>query len=120
MIEFEEDNNVSQAILDQAKAQAEEQARSKQQIQMPNEIEGIDKEGLEQTEYLLIQEYLQSIGLVTAPEVLRYESLHPTIKEDRRTLAQRLKLRSYDKTPLLVQLIAQRLEQLERQDKANQ
>lgn len=119
-MEFPNDNSVSQAILDQAKAQAEEQARSQTQIQMPVEITGIETEGNAQTEYLLIQEYLQSIGLVTAPEVLRFESLHPSIKEDRRTLAQRLKLRSYDKTPLLVQLIAQRLEQLERQDKGEQ
>ena len=109
--------NVSQEILDLAKAQAEEIIRDKTQIVMPPEITDIECEGPKRLEYLLVQDYLTSIGLETAPQVLRFESLHPTIEEDRRTLAQKLQLRSYDKTPLLVQLIAQRLAQIEKMDK---
>ena len=109
--------NVSQEILDLAKAQADEIVKDKTQIVMPPEITDIEVDGPKRTEYLLIQDYLASLGLEKSPEVLRFESLHPTVEEDRRTLAQKLQLRSFDKTPLLVQLIALRLAQIEKMDK---
>ena len=109
--------NVSQEILDLAKAQADEIIKDKTKIVMPPEITGLEEEGPKRTEYLLVQDYLQTLGIETTPEVLRFESLHPTVEEDRRSLAQRLALRSYDKTPLLVQLIAIRLAQVEQMDK---
>jgi hypothetical protein len=108
---------LSQEILDSAKAEAEEAVRDKKSIAMPPEITGIDEPSNKRLEYLLIQDYMQSIGLQVAPEVLRFESLHPTVEEDRKTLASYLDLRSYEKTPLLVQLIAKRLAQIEKMEK---
>ena len=116
-MDITQQRKVSQEIIDLAKAQAEEASRNKTQIVKPAEIADIEVEGNKRLEYLLIQDYLQGIGLESSPEVLRFESLHPTVEEDRRTLAQSLQLRSYDKTPLLVQLIAKRLEQIEKMDK---
>ena len=116
-LEANEQMNVSKEILDLAKQEAEEAVRDKKKIVMPSEIEGIESPGNQRTEYLLIQDYLQSIGLEASPEVLRFESLHPTVEEDRKTLATSLDLRSYDKTPLLVQLIAKRLAQIEKMSK---
>jgi hypothetical protein len=56
-------------------------------------------------QYQLVTEYLESIGLKIAPTVLRYESQHPNVFSDRANLATQLGLRSYDRTPLLVQII---------------
>ena len=58
-----------------------------------------------QLEYALVLDYLESIGLKFAPSVFRYESQHPNVFSERTQLASDLKLRSYDKTPLLVQMI---------------
>jgi hypothetical protein len=68
----------------------------------------------ELTEYCLVMDYLESIGLKFAPTVMRYESQHPNQFADRTELAQRLHLRSYDKTPLLVQIIEEKRKWLQR------
>lgn len=96
---------------------AKEQAEMRDKFAMPPSIDGIDEPGYAQTEYFLIQEYLQSIGLSTSPEVLRFESQHPTLEKDRKSLSNELQLRYYEKTPLLVQLIAERLQQIEKMDR---
>jgi hypothetical protein len=57
-------------------------------------------------------EYLESIGLKFAPTVLRYEGQHPNHFANRVDLARKLHLRSYDKTPLLVQIIEEKLKAL--------
>jgi len=70
---------------------------------------GASQEDPERQEYLLVLEYLESVGFKFAPSVLRYESQHPDIMSNRAELAKSLGLRSYDRTPLLVQLIEERL-----------
>jgi hypothetical protein len=62
-------------------------------------------EGDQQLQYLLVLEFLQSAGFKFAPSVLKFESQHPDLPFDRRELGKRLKLRTYDRTPYLVQLI---------------
>ena len=82
----------------------------------PEVFEGIktDEDSLE--EYLLVLEYLESVGFKFAPSVLRYESQHPDISTNRKEMSEKLGLRNYDRTPLLVQLIEERLKSLELQE----
>lgn len=60
-------------------------------------------------EYLLVLEYLQSVGLKFTPQAARFESQNPDLGFDRVELANKYGLRSYDRTPLLVQMIEDRL-----------
>jgi hypothetical protein len=62
-------------------------------------------DGDKELQYLLVLEFLQSAGFKFAPSVLKFESQHPDLPFDRRALGKRLKLRTYDRTPYLVQLI---------------
>ena len=79
----------------------------------PKKYPGIQLEGDEKDEFLLVLDYLESIGLKFTPTVLKYESQNPDVNTNREELCQRLNLRSYDRTPLLVQLIDERLKALE-------
>lgn len=88
------------------------------QQEPPQEYKGIDINDENLNEYLLVLDYLETIGFKFAPSVLRYESQHPDKCVDRQELAQLLALRSYDKTPLLVQLIEERLKSLEEEGAA--
>jgi hypothetical protein len=63
----------------------------------------------QELEYLLALEFLESSGFKFAPTVLRYESQHPELQVDRREIGKRLHLCTYDRTPLLVQLIEEQL-----------
>jgi hypothetical protein len=76
----------------------------------------IDPDNGELIEYRLVMDYLESIGLKFAPTVLRYESQHPNLFADRAELAERLHLRSYDRTPLLVQMIEEKRRSLGKWD----
>jgi hypothetical protein len=65
----------------------------------------INSEGAKDLQYLLVLEFLQSAGFKFTQSVLAFESQHPDLPFNRRELGKRLKLRTYDRTPYLVQLI---------------
>jgi hypothetical protein len=73
-------------------------------------FEPVAVDGDKEIQYLLVLEFLQSAGFKFAPSVLQFESQHPEIKLDRRELGKRLNLRTYDRTPYLVQLIENEME----------
>jgi hypothetical protein len=74
----------------------------------------IDENG--RLEYYLVLDFLESIGLKFAPTVFRYESQHPNFVTDRDEVAATLHLRSYDRTPLLVQMIEEKRKSLGKSD----
>lgn len=55
--------------------------------------------------FQLVNDFLESIGCKFSPCIFRHESQNPNTLVERSQIAEYLKLRSYDKTPLLVQLI---------------
>lgn len=109
------EKGIKQQVLKEAQDLAQQQAMH---LMNPNSPEpkkypGIQLEGDEKDEFLLVLDYLESIGLKFTPTVLKYESQNPDVNTNREELCQRLNLRSYDRTPLLVQLIDERLKALE-------
>ena len=77
---------------------------------LPKKFSGInlankDKESFEFIKFQLVLDFLESSGCKFTPGVFRHETQNPTILLDRIHLSEILHLRSYDKTPLLVQLI---------------
>jgi hypothetical protein len=68
-------------------------------------FEPVPLDGDKELQYLLVLEFLHSAGFKFAPSVLKFESQHPDLPFDRRALGKRLGLRTYDRTPYLVQLI---------------
>lgn len=110
-----EEKGIKDQVLKEAQQLAQQQAMH---IMNPDSPEpptfpGIQLTGDEEDEFYLVLDYLESIGLKFTPTVLKYESQHPDVKTKRDELSQRLNLRSYDRTPLLVQLIDERLKALE-------
>ena len=107
-----------EAVLKEAKETALKQAAHilDNTIPPPPELPNINVESDEQDEYMLILEYLQSTGLEFTPAVLRFESQHPKVAADRKALAKHFGLQNYSRKPLLVQLIEERLQQLEGSD----
>jgi hypothetical protein len=67
----------------------------------------VDIDGDKELQYYLVLEFLQSAGFKFAPAVLKFESQRPDLPFDRRKLGKQLNLRTYDRTPYLVQLIEQ-------------
>lgn len=111
-----EEKGIKEKVLQEAQQIAQKTANHllDSSAPAPETYQGIDiskEEDLD--EYLLVLEYLESIGFKFAPSVLRYESQHPEQMVNRRQLSERLGLRSYDRTPLLVQLIEERLNSLQ-------
>lgn len=108
------DKELRKLVLREAKETAVKQAAHSLDNSIPPlpEIPGILADSDERDEYLLILDYLESLGLKLTPTVLRYESQHPEVRLDRKMLAKQFELRHYDKTPLLVQLIQERLDML--------
>ncbi|EAX85930.1 hypothetical protein TVAG_512760 [Trichomonas vaginalis G3] len=78
----------------------------------PPSFKGVDFAVEDQDQFLLILDYFQSSGLQFTTQTIKYESQHPNITVDRKKLAEKYGLRSYDKTPLLVQMIEQRLKMI--------
>jgi hypothetical protein len=68
-------------------------------------IPAVDISGDRELQFLLVLEFLQSAGFKFAPSVMMFESQHPQPPLDRQALGRRLSLRTYDRTPYLVQLI---------------
>ena len=109
------EKGIKEQVLKEAQELAQQQAMH---IMNPNSPEpptfpGLELTGDDEDEFLLVLDYLESIGLKFTPTVLRYESQNPDISTNREELCKRLNLHSYDRTPLLVQLIDERLKALE-------
>jgi hypothetical protein len=104
-----EANGIKRKVLDRAQEYAKVAAThildETQPALDPFPAVGID--GDKKLQYLLVLEFLQSAGFKFAPSVLKFESQHPELELDRRELGKSLKLRTYDRTPYLVQLIEQ-------------
>lgn len=103
------EKKIKEKTLDETQQYAQKIANHKHD---PSEPEPEKFTGIEfgdnlsnQLEYALVLDYLESIGLKFAPTVFRYESQHPNVFSERNQVANELKLRSYDRTPLLVQMI---------------
>ena len=110
-----DEKDIQIKVLNEAKQNAETQAKHylDKRTAPPPEIPNILADGDERDEYLFVLEYLESIGLKITPTVLRYESQHPEVQCERKRLAKQYQLKNYDRTPLLVQLIEERLKSLE-------
>ena len=112
-----EEKGIKKQVLDEAKKLAQTQAMHimDPELNEPVSFPGIPLETEEdEIEFRLVLEYLESIGLKFTPTVLRYESQNPSYDVNAPELAEKLHLRNYDKTPLLVQLIEERLQALEK------
>lgn len=111
-----EEKKIKEKVLQEAQALAQKQAMhimNPEQYEEPETFEGVNLDGEDRDEFLLVLDYLESIGLKFTPTVLKYESQNPTIATEREELCKRLNLRAYDKTPLLVQLIEERLNSIQ-------
>ena len=107
-----EEKGIKQQVLEEAKQLAQTQAKHimDPELNPPVKFPGITFESEEdELEFRLVLQYLESIGLKFTPTVLRYESQNPSYDVKTKELAEKLHLRSYDSTPLLVQLIEERL-----------
>jgi hypothetical protein len=82
----------------------------------PDPFPGIDPTGDDRDEFLLVLDWFESIGLRFTPNVLRYESQNPDVTVARKALAQQYKLDPNSETPLLVQLVEERLKALKIDD----
>lgn len=104
--------NIQQNIMKETKEFALQIANSinNSDIRPPSQFVGIninskENQSLEYIKFQLVNDFLESIGCKFTPSVFRHESQNPSLVVERSQIADYLKLRSYDKTPLLVQLI---------------
>ena len=72
-------------------------------------FQGVNLNKEDPDQYLLIMDYFESTGMKFTSQTMKYESQRPTLVYDRVKLANKFGLRSYDRTPLLVQMVEQRL-----------
>ena len=72
-------------------------------INLPEDSTRTDS--IEYIKYQLVLDFLQSIGCKFTPAVFQKETQNPSLFNERSEIAEKLSLRQYDKTPLLVQLI---------------
>lgn len=96
----------------------DEQAAMSKAIEMSQassriDIPSVNLKGWGQDEYLFVLDYFNSLGLEYSQAVLKYESQHPDIKLDRKALAKRYNLDYEIRTPLIVQLMSERLVKIE-------
>ena len=59
----------------------------------------------DEDEYILVHDFFKSSQLDFPAQVLSYESQHPNLKYNRRSMCERLGLDADSKEPMLVQLI---------------
>lgn len=113
-----DEDELKQAVLDEVERNAPKVAgkeiHDNASVSEIEDYSGIILTEEEKEEYLLVLEFLESIGLKYAPAVLRYESQHPEIEASRRELASKFDLNAKSKDPLLVQLFQERLNELKR------
>jgi hypothetical protein len=111
-----EEKGIKKTILDEANRFAQAMAMhilNPGQAPEPQDFPGIDlSDESERDQFLLILDYLESLGLKFTPSILKYESQNANLVLNRDDLCRKLHLRSYDHTPLLVQLIEERYNQL--------
>lgn len=110
-----DEKGIKAKILEEAQQLATQQANHiiNPKSPEPPKFEGLNLDDENMDEFCLVLDYLESIGLKFTPTVLKYESQNLQINSNRQELCERLKLRGYDRTPLLVQLIEERLKSLE-------
>jgi hypothetical protein len=115
-----EENHIKDRVLEEAQGYAQRIANHIQDARHTDPVETFEPVPIaspnELTEYCLVLDYLESIGLKFAPTAFRYESQHPNTFANRTELAERLNLRSYDRTPLLVQMIEENRKSLGKWD----
>ncbi|EAY15159.1 hypothetical protein TVAG_392760 [Trichomonas vaginalis G3] len=113
-----DEDELKQAVLDEVERNAPKVAgkelHDNASVSEMEDYSGIILTEEEKEEYLLVLEFLDSIGLKYAPAVLRYESQHPEIEANRKELADRLDLNARSQDPLLVQLFQERLNELKK------
>ena len=114
-----DEDELKQAVLDEAernvpKIAGKELRDDGSAVSEMEDYSGIILGPDEREEYLLVLDFLESLGLKFAPAVLRYESQHPEIESNRRELADRLDLNAKSKDPLLVQLFQERLDEIKK------
>ncbi|KAK8863818.1 hypothetical protein M9Y10_011508 [Tritrichomonas musculus] len=102
-----EEKNIKQEIFDEASLYSQ---KVFQNLVNPDEDVDrfeqlqIDKE-IEMIKFYLVLDFLESIGCKFTPSVFQNETQMTNHFFDRQYLEEKLKLRKYDKTPMLVQLI---------------
>lgn len=113
-----EENGIKEKILIEAQELAQEQMQHiiDPEAPEPRVFEGLQLDQDEQTEYLLVLEYLQTIGFKYTPSILKYESQNLELTPSRQELRDQLKINTNDRAPLLVQLVENRLGQIEDSD----
>lgn len=107
-----ESKGIKDKILNEAQDYAQKIANNiinPDSVELPKQFEGIalSPDTEDYLEYCLVMDYLDSIGLKFAGTVFRYESQNSNRFCDRFIQGEKLKLRSYDRTPLLVQMVEQ-------------
>jgi hypothetical protein len=88
-------------------------ARRPNPNEAPDKFPSVELQSDDKDEFLLVLEYFEAIGLKFTPNVLRYESQNPGVRTEREALCKKYNLRADDNTPLLVQLVQQRLHSLQ-------
>jgi hypothetical protein len=109
-----EKNQLKQRVAQEAQEYAERHAaRTLNPNESPERFPHIELQSDDRDEFLLVLEYFEAIGLKFTPSVLRYESQNPGAPTDREGLCKKYNLRADIDTPLLVQLVQQRLDSLQ-------
>ena len=93
---------------EEAMSKAIEMSQASSRIDVPS----VNLKDWAQDEYLFVLDYFNSLGLEYSQSVLKYESQHPEIKLDRKALAKRYGLDYEIRTPLIVQLMSERLNKI--------
>jgi hypothetical protein len=88
-------------------------ARTLKPNETPDKFPSVELQSDDRDEFLLVLEYFEAIGLKFTPNVMRYESQNPGVPTEREALCKKYNLRADDDTPLLVQLVQQRLDSLQ-------
>lgn len=94
---------------DEAMSKAIEMSQASSRIDIPS----VNLKDWAQDEYLFVLDYFNSLGLEYSQSVLKFESQHPEVKLDRKALAKRYGLDYEIRTPLIVQLMAERLNKVQ-------
>jgi hypothetical protein len=107
-----DEKGIKQQVLNETQQYAQREAMHimhPDRCDEPPSFDGINlSDPGDMDDFLLILDYLESMGLKFTPQVLKFESQHPQTVVNRKDLCRRLHLRSYDRTPLLVQLLEER------------
>jgi len=111
-----DEDELKESVLSEVEAQAMHRASKEVESSIASiqEYRGVSLSGDSRDEYMMVLEFLETLGLKYSPAVLKYESQHPEVSIDRKQMAQRYRLKAHDRTPLLVQLFQERLDQIKK------